>query len=241
MKISLCAELSTLNLAKNLATIEQIVKTTKSDLFVFGEAFLQGFDALSFEYKNDIKIALPENSIEIAKVKNLAKENASAIAFGFYENASGTIFASYLVVDKSGKTICKYRRVSTGWRHQNACADYREGENFQSFQLGDKRFGILVCGDFWEDKLLPQIVELDAEVDAFLWAVHCDYTTERWEKTEHAEYKKHTAILAKPVFFCNNYTANELSAKGGAYVWQQGREIKALDVGKPGVLSFNLF
>ncbi|MEL3908088.1 MAG: carbon-nitrogen hydrolase family protein [Treponemataceae bacterium] len=238
MKISLCAELSTLNIKKNLDTIKRVVETSKSDLFVFGEAFLQGFDAMSFEYKKDIKIALPENSIEIAQVKNLAKENECAIAFGFYENASGTIFTSCLVVGKTGKTLCKYRRVSTGWRIQNACADYREGENFQNFELDGKRFGILLCGDFWEDKLLPAIADLDAEVDAFLWAVHCDYTIERWEKDEHPEYKKRTTILAKPVFFCNNYTEDELSAKGGAYLWQQGKEIKALKAGKSGVLTF---
>lgn len=41
------------------------------DLVIFGEAILQGFDSLNFDYKNDIEISLGESSREIAILKSL--------------------------------------------------------------------------------------------------------------------------------------------------------------------------
>ena len=238
MKISLCAELSTLDIHKNLQTISDTMSAHQSDLFVFGEAFLQGFDALNFEYSHDIKIAVSENDAAIAKIQKLAREKESAIAFGFYENDKGAIYSSYMLIDKNGGRCFKYQRISKGWRISTACADYREGKNFGVFRLGGKVFSCFVCGDFWEDSLLPQIVALDDRVDAFLWPVHCDYSVEKWETSEQAEYQKRSAILAKPVFFCNNYCIGSEKAKGGAAVWKQGNALARLESGKPALLDF---
>ncbi len=256
MKISLCAQLSknvapnfeidktsVKNLlAENIQTIEEALKQAaedESDLLVFGEAFLHAFAALQFNYERDIQIASSLSSLELAKISALAKKYKIAIAFGYYENAKGVIHSSYLVLDKNGKRLCNYRRVSEGWRIQEACADYREGKEFISFKLKDKSFGIIICGDFWEDYLLPQIIELDDKVDAFLWPVHCDYKVETWEKIDKADYIKRSEILAKPVLFCNNFCKEENYAKGGAYLWHQGKTYAEMPMGKRGILTFN--
>lgn len=238
MKILLCAELCTLSIQDNLRTITDIVNRQHADLYVFGEAFLQGFDSLIFEYKHDINIAISENDAAIAAIKKLARENKCAIAFGFYENDKGAIYSSYMVMDKTGKKCFKYQRISTGWRISSACADYREGKDFGIFSLDGKIFSCFVCGDFWEDSLLENISALDSQVDAFLWPVHCDYTVEKWEGSEREEYQKRTAILAKPVFFCNNYCTESEAAKGGAAVWKQGNALASLASGRPDSLSF---
>ncbi len=256
MKISLCAQLSKnvapnfeidknsvqAILAENIQAMEDALKQAvedESDLAVFGEAFLHGFDALQFNYERDIQLALAEASVELAKISALARKYKIAIAFGYYENAKGVIHSSYLVFDKNGKRLCNYRRVSQGWRIQEACADYREGSDFISFKLKDKDLGIIMCGDFWEDHLLSKIIELDDKVDAFLWPVHCDYKEEDWEKTDKADYIQRSEILASPVLFCNNFCEEKNYAKGGAYLWCQGKTYAEMPMGKRGVLTFN--
>lgn len=240
MQISLCAEKSTLDVKKNLEKISEVVSLYSADFYVFPEAFLQGFDFLTFNYKDDIDRVVQLGGKEIAFIKRLARENNKAIGFGYYENYKGAIYSSYMVVDKKGETILNYRRVSSGWRPFDTCADYREGSDFYSFNLDGKVFSCLICGDLWEDKLLLPILEMDEKVDAFLYPVHCDYTVDFWENCEHKEYQKRSAILAKTVLFCNNYTEGKKTAKGGAYVWSKGAELYSLGMGAPKSLVFQI-
>lgn len=235
MKIALCPSLSQdLQFRENLQRLED--KATRAsvlgaDLALFGEAFLQGFDAMCWDYEKDIPNAYAMSSEEIALIRQIAREQKIAIGFGLIENHQGGIYSSYAVLDKNGETADLYRRVSTGWKEEKAYVnpDYREGKSFHSFELEGKRFASMICGDFWEDELIPQIVELDPEVDAFLWPVHCDYTTEDWEGGEFEAYEDRSAILAKPVFFVDNYRDPLLGidprAHGRAYVWQQGKTL----------------
>ncbi|NLV98701.1 MAG: carbon-nitrogen hydrolase family protein [Clostridiaceae bacterium] len=240
MIITLAATLSIDNdLEANLNSMEKklaVAKAEASDLVLFGEAFLQGFGAITFDYEYDIKnVALGIHSPEIASVRQLAKKYGLGIGFGFFENDHSGIFASYLIVDARGESLVKYQRVSRGAWIPEANAEYRLGREFNSFDFAGKRFAVIVCGDFWEDYLLDPIVGLDPQVDAFLWPVHCDYTVESWAEGVHEAYRKRSEILAKPVFFVNNLRLADDEAKGGAYVWQQGRELAALE---PGIEAF---
>ncbi len=218
----------------------QQAKAKGADLAIFGEAFLHGFDGLQFNYKNDIKIASSSGSEELAEISCLARTNKIAIGFGYYENDKGGIYSSYLVFDENGNRRCNYRRVSEGWRIRETCADYREGKEFVSFKLKNKKLGILVCGDFWEDHLLPQIITLDETVDAFIWPVHCDYEPQHWETGEKQTYAERSQILAKPVLFCNNFCEEKNRAKGGAYCWHQGKTIAELPPGTQGILIIEI-
>ena len=73
MKIALCsAENIDNDIDFNLTQIELFIKNTKSenpDLLLFGEAFLQGFDSICFEYQKDIKIAVSINDELITSTK----------------------------------------------------------------------------------------------------------------------------------------------------------------------------
>ena len=243
MKIALCsAENIDNDIDFNLAQIELFIKNTKSenpDLLLFGEAFLQGFDSICFEYQKDIKIAVSINDELITKIRELAIEAKTAIGFGFIENDHGTIFSSYLIIDKGGKTVDKYQRVSVGWRIRNACADYREGKSFHEFKFQDKTFAVLLCGDFWEDYLLEKIIDLNPDV--FLWPVFCSYKKEDWERSQKKDYSVRTEILAKPMLFVNSLiTEDGKTCGGGAYIWQQGKILQELPMGKKGYLVFTV-
>lgn len=249
MKIALCPTLSRdLDFEGNLRRLR--VKAAEAaaagaDLALFGEAFLQGFGAMKFDYREDIPNACALSSEEIAKARLAARTYGIALGFGFFENSQGGIYSSYLVLDRHGQTADLYRRVSSGWKEERArlCPDYREGKGFHSFELAGKRFVTLICGDFWEDGLIPEISGLDTEADAFLWPVHCDYSPEEWEAGERGDYARRSCILAKPVVFVNNFREEdpqaEAHAQGGAYVWQQGKTSAALNMKEEAILFYD--
>ncbi|HZK28664.1 MAG TPA: hypothetical protein VFD19_00430, partial [Clostridia bacterium] len=83
-------------------------------------------------------------------------------------------------------------------------------------------------------------IDRDETTDCFLWPVHCDYPVDKWNRVTHEEYRKRTQILAKPVIFVNNFIEEESRAKGGAYLWKQGKELASLAYGKPGILLVDL-
>ena len=261
MKIVCCPTLSRdLDFEGNFCRMEEQAKVAAAqgaDLALFGEAYLQGFGGMSFDYKTDIPNAYAQNNEEIAQVRNLAKHLGIALGFGFFENHQGGVYSAYLILDKDGETVDLFRRVSVGWKEEKGFLnpDYREGLGFHSFKFQGKRFATMICGDFWENHLISQIIELDDEVDAFFWPVHCDYDPQFWEAGEREEYRERGEILAKPVLFINNYRDPETEekapeskeaaempsyAQGGAYVWQQGKTLAALEMKRKGILLFEL-
>ncbi|MDU5743548.1 MAG: nitrilase-related carbon-nitrogen hydrolase, partial [Finegoldia magna] len=85
MKISLCAVEQRLNdKVFNMKQIEKYARQEAengADMCVFGESFLQGFECLSFVYKDDVGVPVTQNSNEIAEIRRIARENEVAISF----------------------------------------------------------------------------------------------------------------------------------------------------------------
>ena len=240
MKIALIAALSETNQPEaNFQRMQDWATKAKAagaDLALFGEAFLQGFEALTFDYQQDIEKTFSSGSHIIARICAFARETGIALGLGYYENDHGAIYASYLLVSKEGQIMANYRRVSPGWKEPGAHADYREGKHFLTVRYLDKTLGLMLCGDFWEDHLLPAIVEMDLHADAFLWPVHCDYAVSDWENGIREEYRERSQILEHPVLFINNVAAPADRAKGGLYHWDLGRTVAALEMGEEGML-----
>ena len=65
--------------------------TNKADIVLFGEAFLQGFDSLSFNYKDDINMALSLDSNIICEIRKKCKKYNIGLSFGFIELYQGNI------------------------------------------------------------------------------------------------------------------------------------------------------
>lgn len=228
---------------RNLETMKRAIKEAGkrgTDLLIFGEAFLSGFEALNFNYLHDAMTALFIKGPEISQVRRWAAEARLAVGFGFYENDNGYLYSSYLVVDRQGNIRGHYRRVSGGWRPAGASIDYQEGDRFVTFQLEGTRLTVLLCGDFWEDDLLMPIIDRDTESDLFLWPVHCDIPIPEWQAIHKEEYRQRSQILSKPIALVNNFVEDEDRAKGGAYLWHLGRELGALPPGQPGLLHVEL-
>ena len=87
MKIALAsARTVDRDIAHNLSQLERYTKEAKAagaDLVCFGEAFLQGFNALSWRYEIDKTIALTTSSAEFAHIQSLTKKTGIDVLFGY--------------------------------------------------------------------------------------------------------------------------------------------------------------
>lgn len=241
MKLCLAAVEQREDLEFGLLQIEDYAKEAKersAELILFPEAFLQGFEGLCFDYQKDILVAVSAQGAEIARVRRICKENGIGIGLGYFETEGGVIYSSYIIIDSNGKTIANYRRRSPGWKESYAGADYREGKEFISFQMKDKAFSVILCGDFWTDSLLDEISAI--ECDCMIWPVYIDFTIEDWESFEYAEYLERTQVLEMPVAFVNAYVEDPERANGGAFVAKHGRAEQELKMGKPALLYFTI-
>ena len=87
----------------------------KVDLILFGETFLQGFEALGWKYETDQHMALSVSDSNIQTIQKAAEENALAVSFGFLEKAGNKIYSSQLTIGADGNILNLFRRVSKGW------------------------------------------------------------------------------------------------------------------------------
>lgn len=223
---------------QQIAKFAREARARGAEMILFPEAFLQGFEGLCFDYQKDISVAVSAQGAEIAHIRRICRESGIGIGLGYFETEGGVIYSSYIVIDAEGRTIANYRRKSPGWKEHYANADYREGREFITFKMKDKQFGIMLCGDFWTDSLLPEISAL--ECDCMLWPVYIDFSVEDWEEEERSEYLKRTEILGMPVAFVNAFVDAPDRANGGAFLAAKGKAIVELQMGRPALLDITV-
>ncbi|MCL2861322.1 MAG: carbon-nitrogen hydrolase family protein [Firmicutes bacterium] len=224
----------------NLFIIEKRLKENiDCDLLLFGEAFLHGFDALSWEYKKDIEIAITSDSNEIQKIQQLAKENSTAVGFGYFEqdnNDPPNIYCSYAIIDKNGKLIFNYRRMSKGWKEfTKTCDKYKEENKITIGEIEGKKFLCFICGDLWDDNILnnAKLITKKHNCDFIIWPNCLDYSIEQW-KTEINDYAQRVKNIKPPTLLINSHSE---TANGGVAVFKNGKTLSQLKMGKIDILT----
>ena len=101
----------------NIRQIERAMKETrgKADLLCFGEAFLQGFDSLCWEYEKDRHMAVEQSSETILHLRKLTERYGQALLTGYIEKEQDRLYSSCIVL-AGGEIVHNYRRVSRGWK-----------------------------------------------------------------------------------------------------------------------------
>ena len=99
----------------NMSQIELAMKRSegKVDLLCFGEAFLQGFDALCWDYEIDKSMAVELSSDTIAQLKRWTLQYGVSLITGYIERDQEKIYSSCVVLSK-GEIVHNYRRISKG-------------------------------------------------------------------------------------------------------------------------------
>lgn len=210
----------------------------KVDMLVFGESFLHGFEALTWNYDIDKDIAISLDDDIINEIRSCAKDNDIAVSFGMIEILDEALYSSQLTIGKGGELIDVFRRVSSGWKEAIADEHYKEGEGFHAFEFEDKKLMVGICGDFWHEEYLNEASKIDK--DLVLWPVYTDFAPKVWNEEEKYEYAKEAALLKAPVLYVNSvcYDFDEdYIAKGGAAYFANGMIISEVPSGSEAVLT----
>ena len=224
-----------INYNKNVI-INTIKKYNNVDIIVFGEAFLQGFNAVKFKYEDDVNVAVSINDDVINEITKTVKEYQVGISFGYFEKDNDSIYSSQLTIDKNGCIIDNYRRVSEGWKEKYADEHYKEGRSFKPFDFLGKKFIVALCGDLWYDENIDIIENIDTDI--VLWPVYTDFISYQWNSLIKYEYAGRVQALYRDVLFVNSYKLNgsEEEAKGGCCQFNNDEIIKESPSGKEDVL-----
>ncbi len=231
------------NIAYNKEKIKTVIREHgyQSDLILFGETFLQGFDSLSWDYEIDKNMAVTINDPVIEEIRKTAKECAVTVSFGYIEKEDESLFSSQLTIGKSGDILDNFRRVSVGWKEPVADSHYKEGDGFHTFRFEDKECAVGLCGDLWDDTNVERMKALGADV--VLWPVYTDFNYEEWNNTIKYEYAEQAACFGQGVCYvnsvCMDRDAYEI-AKGGAAYFLDGRIKYQTPAGEESVLYIRL-
>lgn len=241
MKIALAsAPVIDKEIKKNVTVILQTLEACrgKADLVVFGEAVLQGFNSLTWDYETDCSMAVSLDDPSVLRICRAARQHAVAVSFGYIEKVGQTLFSSQIVIDASGTILHNFHRVSVGWKeYWRTDEHYQEGEQFQAFSYRGKRFAIGLCGDLWTDGRPEEMRALHADI--VLWPVWCDYKAEEWNSRTKYEYAEQAALCGEHVLLVNPFCATpgavDCASGGGAY-FNRGSIAKEAPAGTSGVL-----
>lgn len=213
---------------------------SKADLIVFGEAFLQGFDALCFDYEIDKVIAIKNDDLVINEIKDAAKINKIGISFGYFEKDGNYLYSSQMTINKNGEIIDVFRRVSPGWKEHYASSFYKEGNNFHLFRYNGLSISVGLCGDMWDNENTNKMKKLAPDI--VLWPVYTDYNFKEWNNHIKYEYAAQSKLFADKVLLVNSVCLdkNEIdTSKGGAIYFEKGIIKSEIKAGEENILLVN--
>lgn len=210
----------------------------KTDVVLFGEAFLQGFYGVNFSVEHDRAVVVSRDDSVIREICSMAKKYAVAVSFGFIERDGDVFYSSRMTIDKTGRRIDLYRRVSAGWKERYAGKEYREGSGFHTFDFLNRKVAVGLCGDLWYEENLASLNEL--KPDVVWWPVYTDYNHSEWNKTKKFEYAEQSGKINSPVLYVNSVCIDQFDecniAKGGAVLFENGLIKEEIPAGNEGVL-----
>ena len=216
------------NLQTMLRTMQEAAQLG-AELVCFSEAFLQGFDGLTWQWEQDKDIAVSRESTEIHRLCRASDEWGVDVAFGYIEREGERLYSSYMLIEK-GRIHTNFRRISRGWKeYTRTDAHYCEGEGAALLDYRGRRFTMALCGDLFDHR---EAFCLGAEV--LLWPIYRDCSLEGWAGGVTEEYARQCCGVAPLTCVVNAICPPE--GFGGCWLFEQG-EVKAqLSPGNEGLL-----
>ena len=237
MKIALAsAKIIDRDTNHNLAQMKRYMieaKAKEADLVCFGEAFLQGFNALTWQYDRDKEIALSTSSKELFQIATFTKEIGIDVLFGYNELEGDAIYSSCALI-ADGRIIHNYRRISKGWKEYSKTDEhYKEGSTVEVFAYKGKKCVIGLCGDLWDH---PERFALGE--DLLFWPVYVCWTKEEWENGGKIEYAEQVKLCCENTLYINSICDGD--AFGGAVHFFGGKVQKELPIFNEGLLYIKI-
>ena len=223
------------NTAFNMSQIEFAMKHAegKADLLCFGEAFLQGFDSLCWDYETDKSVAVELSSDTIAQLRSLTVRYGISLITGYIEKDQEKLY-SFCAVISDGELVHNYRRISKGWKESSKTDEhYCEGTETGSFHLYGKEMELALCGDLWEfpDQFRTEHI--------LIWPVYVNYTLEEWENGVLDEYAAQAALAASDALMINPIDNSPVN-HGGSFHFHKGKTIAQIPFDKEEMLIVDI-
>lgn len=221
----------------NIAQIERGLKAAqgKIDLICFGEAFLQGFDALSWSYETDRDIAITQDSEVMRHICELTTEYGVDLLFGYIERDGDTLYSSCAMLE-AGHIAFNYRRISRGWKEFSITDHhYREGDTVDEFTYRGHRIMLALCGDMWDHPESFRASEL------LIWPVFVEFSLEEWKETEEAEYAQQALLSSDKVLMINSICYDTgCECIGGSFYFRDGHIAAQTGYGAEALLTVEI-
>ncbi len=219
------------NTAFNMRQIELAMKRSagQADLLCFGEAFLQGFDALCWDYEADKTVALELASAEFTQLQSWTVQYGISLITGYIERDREKLYSSCAVIS-DGRIIHNYRRISKEWKEfTKTDGHYCEGADTRPFRLLGRQMTIALCGDLWE---FPDRFKTG---HLLIWPVYVNYTVEEWNAGVLDEYAAQAALAASDALMINPIDGDPVN-HGGSFHFRGGHAVAGIPFDREGIL-----
>lgn len=218
----------------NLFQIERGIREVqgKADVICFGEAYLQGFDCLCWDYNTDKNMAVDISSAPMQKLCMWTKQYGVALITGYIERAQNSLYSSCIVIE-NGKVLHNYRRISRGWKeYWKTDEHYKEGDSVDSFEFHGIRISLALCGDLWD---YPEKFKTNG---LLIWPVSVSFSPEEWEQNELDAYARQAALVADNVLMIN--PIDDSPTHGGSVYFHGGKVVNRLAFDKEDILTVEI-
>ncbi len=140
-----CAQLACApgDIRQNMSRMEEMAAQASragARVLVFPELCLSGY----LSPTDALRLAVPADGAEIARLRAVAKETGVALCFGFPERAPQGLYNSMAFVDRDGAAPVVYRKIHL-WVTERGWA--AEGNGLVSFGMDGLRCGMWICYD----------------------------------------------------------------------------------------------
>lgn len=235
MRIGLAAYESVNNdIPFNISQIEKAMNAAQGtvDLLCFGEAFLQGFDSLNWDYENDKLVAISADSDIMRQLCGMTLRYQVDLLLGYIEACGNDIYSSCAAIEK-GRLICNYRRISQGWKEYSITDQhYKEGTGPANFLYHGQPVTVALCGDLWD---FPEVFKTDG---LLIWPVYVNFGLDEWPRYE-AEYAAQANLASRKTLMVNSLSKEPVS-HGGAFYFVDGALQKKLNYDTEGILTVEI-
>ena len=219
----------------NISQIEKAMINCagKADVLCFGEAFLQGFDCLCWDYEVDRSTAVELSSEVFAELRDLTVRYGVSLITGYIEKDRDKLYSSCVVIS-DGEIIHNYRRISKGWKeYSKTDGHYCEGTDTSPFKLNGENINIALCGDLWD------FPEKFSATDLLIWPVYVSFTPDEWKKGLLDEYAAQAALAAKDVLMVNPLDGDPVN-HGGSFHFRDGQTAASIPFDEEGILIVSI-
>lgn len=219
----------------NMSQIERAMREAqgKVDLLCFGEAYLQGFASLCWDYAVDREMALTLDSQAICQLRQWTKAYGVALLTGYIEREKECLYSSCVVI-ADGEILCNYRRITKGWKNYwKTDEHYREGDKTGAFTFHNREIRLALCGDMWD---CPEKFKTE---HLLIWPVYVNFTVEQWNNEEMDAYAKQASSVAEHVLLVNPMD-DEPKNHGGSFYFRHGKIVDRLPFDQEGILIVDM-